>query len=372
MFKATLNKPLARRASRPRAVCVVANARHSPRYGCALRLASHPAARPAPSRGPIQRRLEAPTPTTRAFTGTLRAVTERAWGGWRGIVGRFLNVFRQTPARTGAVLLLFLMNTAHADLWVRVDERGVAHFASEQVDARYELFYRGPTGEAATGGFDTREGVAAGAVAVAEPSAAARKLVTWFDVSPGYKAVRHHLREAAQAHGLEPELLQALIATESGFDAQAVSPRGAIGLMQLMPATAARYGVVGDARVPAEKKLTDPRTNIRAGSRYLADLIARFSGQLDLALAAYNAGEGAVERAGRRIPDYPETRNYVRTVLQLYEGLKPPAALAAPAARRPVERVRITLPAGRANMISGIDGGRAQALAAAASDLPPQ
>lgn len=309
---------------------------------------------------------------TRALAHTLQACAERVGDGWRGFLQRFLNVFRRNPALIAVVLLLFLMNAARADLWVRVDERGVAHFASEQVDARYELFYRGPTGAPAPGGFDTREGVAAGAAAAAEPSAAARKPVTWFDVSPGYKAVRHHLREAAQAHGLEPELLQALIATESGFDAQAVSPRGAIGLMQLMPATAARYGVVGDARVPVEKKLTDPRTNLRAGSRYLADLIARFSGQLELALAAYNAGEGTVERAGRRIPDYPETRNYVRTVLQLYERLKPPAALAAPTARRPVERVRIMLPAGRANMISGIDGGRAQALAAAASDLPPQ
>lgn len=307
------------------------------------------------------------------FEVSPRCDTDRVSARWRRAVGMLLGFFSRTPARIGVLSLLFLMFPAHADLWVRVDERGVAHFASEPLDARYELFYRGPTGEAATGGFDTREGVATAATAgaAAERSAAARKFATWFDVSPGYKAVRHHLREAALEHGLEPELLQALIATESGFDAHAVSPRGAVGLMQLMPATAARYGVVGDARVPAEKKLTDPRTNIRAGSRYLADLIARFSGQLDLALAAYNAGEGAVERAGRRIPDYPETRNYVRTVLQLYEGLKPPAALAPPAARRPVERVRITLPAGRANMISGIDSGRAQALAAA-TDLPPQ
>jgi soluble lytic murein transglycosylase-like protein len=95
-------------------------------------------------------------------------------------------------------------------------------------------------------------------------------------VSPSYKQVKHHLREASNRHGIDYELLQALIATESGFDARAVSPKGAVGLMQIIPATAERYGVSGDARTPVQQKLTDPRTNIRAGSRYLRDLINMF------------------------------------------------------------------------------------------------
>ena len=93
--------------------------------------------------------------------------------------------------------------------------------------------------------------------------------------------------------------------------------------MQIMPATAERYGVVGDTKTPVERKLIDPRTNIRAGARYLSYLLNLFPGKLELALAAYNAGEGAVQRAGNRIPNYRETQNYVRTVIALYQLLKP-------------------------------------------------
>ncbi|MDZ4359679.1 MAG: lytic transglycosylase domain-containing protein, partial [Variovorax sp.] len=133
------------------------------------------------------------------------------------------------------------------------------------------------------------------------------------------------LRDASSKHAIDYELLQALVATESGFDARAVSPKGAMGLMQLMPATAQRYGVATDKRGTIEKKLFDPHINIAAGSRYLRDLIAMFPGQIELALAAYNAGEGAVQRAGNKIPNYKETQNYVQTVLQLYAYLKPSA-----------------------------------------------
>jgi len=135
------------------------------------------------------------------------------------------------------------------------------------------------------------------------------------------------LREASVAHDIDYELLQALIATESGFNTHAVSPKGAVGLMQLMPPTAQRYGVRGDKNSPIEKKLTDPRTNIVAGSRYLRYLIDLFPGQLELAVAAYNAGEGAVQRYGNKIPNYPETKNYVKTVMQLYSHLKPPSMI---------------------------------------------
>ncbi|MDD2924966.1 lytic transglycosylase domain-containing protein [Rhodoferax sp.] len=151
--------------------------------------------------------------------------------------------------------------------------------------------------------------------------------MTYFEISPGVKAVRHHVREASRSFQIDFELLQAIIATESGFDPRAVSPKGAIGLMQLMPATAERFGVVADKKTSVEKKLADPSINIRAGSRYLNYLLGLFAGQVELAVAAYNAGEGAVQRAGNRIPNFSETQNYVKTVMQLYQLLKPPAQL---------------------------------------------
>lgn len=214
--------------------------------------------------------------------------------------------------------LMALAPLARAEVWGFVDARGVAHFASEKLDERYELFFRGNEGASAH-----PDDTASLPRPVAVPSVAPR-LIAYFEVSPSYKQVKHHLREAASSHGIDYELLKALIATESGFDAAAVSPKGAVGLMQVMPATAARYGVAAERNLSVHKKLTDPRTNIGAGARYLRYLIDLFPGRLELALAAYNAGEGAVQRAGNRIPNYRETQNYVKTVMQLYAMLKPP------------------------------------------------
>jgi len=232
--------------------------------------------------------------------------------------------------------LLLAATLARAEVWGYVDERGMAHFAPEKLDERYELFFRG--GES----FDTAAGAGGTPRPVAVPTAPSR-LVAFFEVSPAYKLVKHHLREASLAHGIEYELLQAVIATESGFDAAAVSPKGAVGLMQIMPATAERYGVTGDIKSPVSRKLVDPRTNIRTGARYLRDLIRMFPGRLDLALAAYNAGEGAVQRAGNQVPNYRETQNYVKTVLHLYATLKPPS-MKHGGVRWP-QRVRMELPA---------------------------
>ena len=118
------------------------------------------------------------------------------------------------------------------------------------------------------------------------------------------------LRELAAAsarrHGLDPELVLAVVAVESGFQPQAVSRKGAQGLMQLMPATAKELGV---------KDALDPAENLDGGSRYLKDLIALYGGDLKKALAAYNAGPGAVARHGG-VPPYKETRRYVREVLK--------------------------------------------------------
>lgn len=213
------------------------------------------------------------------------------------------------------LLLLFAL-PVRAEIWGYVDQRGVSHFSDRQLDRRYELFYRGGK-SAASHSLGIAPG-AAGAPARIEAS---------FEVSTAFKAVRHLIREAATASGVEYELLKAVIATESGFNANAVSPRGAIGLMQLMPETAARFGVRSGRDQTLEQRLTDPRTNLHAGARYLAWLIKTFDGELDLALAAYNAGEGAVLRAGRQIPNFRETRDYVRKVTQLHQNLLPPRAV---------------------------------------------
>jgi soluble lytic murein transglycosylase-like protein len=251
------------------------------------------------------------------------------------------------PAMVMGLAALFSA-PAHADIWGYVDKDGIAHFSAVRLDERYELFFRGAESFSADGN-TVRSGkaVGSGASRAMGVAAAPPKLLAYFDVSPNYKAVKHLLREASVKHGIDYELLQALIATESGFNTQAVSPKGAVGLMQLIPPTADRYGVRADKNASVQKKLTDPKTNIRAGSSYLSDLIAMFPGQLELAIAAYNAGEGAVQRAGNKIPNYPETQNYVKTVMQLYNHLKPPSMMAT-------GRVRMEMmggTSGRSNMV---------------------
>jgi soluble lytic murein transglycosylase-like protein len=111
---------------------------------------------------------------------------------------------------------------------------------------------------------------------------------------------------------VEPNLLRAVIVVESGFNSRAVSKRGAVGLMQLMPATASRFGV---------SDLYDPKQNVHAGASYLKFLMDRFGHDVRLALAAYNAGEDAVERNGGRIPPFTETMAYVPKVLKIYRML---------------------------------------------------
>jgi soluble lytic murein transglycosylase-like protein len=118
--------------------------------------------------------------------------------------------------------------------------------------------------------------------------------------------IRTIVREIAASEQVSAQLLEAVIAVESDYNPRAVSPKGAQGLMQLMPATAERFGVVDPF---------DPRQNVRAGARYLRQLLELFGGELRLALAAYNAGEQAVIRSGHRIPPYAETQRYVPRVL---------------------------------------------------------
>lgn len=238
-----------------------------------------------------------------------------------------------------------LATPARADMWRYVDAQGVAHFSAAQIDKRYKLLFRGA--ESFSAGKGAGSGLDAGAMRPYTASAGSPKQLAYFDVSPHYKAVKHLLREASETHGIDYELLQALIATESGFNAAAVSPKGAVGLMQLIPPTAERYGVKAEKDAPIHQKLIDPRTNIRAGASYLRYLINLFPGQLELALAAYNAGEGAVQRAGNKIPNYPETKNYVKTVMQLYTLLKPSTpVMATPVSATSTGRVRMEMMGG--------------------------
>jgi soluble lytic murein transglycosylase-like protein len=147
-------------------------------------------------------------------------------------------------------------------------------------------------------------------VAAASPTPSAPKLAAPRAPAPAADATAlpyaSIVGDVAKEVGLAPAVIRAVIEQESNYDARAVSAKGAIGLMQLRPETAERFG----ARDPF-----DPRENIRAGARYLRWLSGLFGDRLELVLAAYNAGEQAVVRAGHRIPEYAETKHYVARIL---------------------------------------------------------
>lgn len=201
--------------------------------------------------------------------------------------------------------LLAFCGLAQAELWGYVDGAGIAHFASYPVSSNYGLVM----GE-----------VPVGTGRVPGKTDGSLGMLTWMEISPEVQSVQPWLREAAKRYGVDIELLQAVIAVESGFDASAVSPRGAIGLMQITAETADRYATPAEARLPAERRLLDARTNIRTGARMLADLTRRF-GRIDEVLAAWNAGEGVVRRHGGGVPPIAETQAHVQLVLELYWAL---------------------------------------------------
>jgi len=245
-----------------------------------------------------------------------------AWIPWtRGLI--------KSGLFTGVLLTLMGVHSAAcAAIWGFVDEKGTAHFASERVDERYELFSLSiEPQEPLTMDLPIGIPLAPLSTTLSTPlstTLAGAKLVSFFEGSASFKSAKPHLTEASRTHNIDFELLQALVATESGFNALAISPKGAIGLMQVMPDTAARFGLSAEPRLPIQRKLADPALNIKTGARYLRYLMNLFPGRLDLVLASYNAGEGAVQRAGNNIPNFKETQNYVQTVLQLYQVLKPP------------------------------------------------
>jgi soluble lytic murein transglycosylase-like protein len=140
--------------------------------------------------------------------------------------------------------------------------------------------------------------------------------VDWQALNPSLSEVERWVRWIAPEYKLDPELVLAVVGAESTFDPNASSPKNAQGLMQLLPATARRFGV---------RNIRDPIENLRGGMAYLRWLMARFDGDIRLVLAAYNAGEGAVRRFGG-IPPYRETQTYIRRVLRSYAAADDPAA----------------------------------------------
>ena len=188
-------------------------------------------------------------------------------------------------------------------LWGYVDGAGVAHFASSQIDSRYDQVLRETDGRRVLGKTQGTDG-----------------LLTWLEISPEVRAMQPLLDEAAKTTGVDEELLKAVITVESNYNAHAVSPRGAVGLMQLTPVTADRYGTKEERQVPASQRMLDARLNVLTGARMLADLTRRYGG-IDIALAAWNAGEGTVRKAGGQMPEIAETEAHVHMVLELYWAL---------------------------------------------------
>jgi soluble lytic murein transglycosylase-like protein len=198
----------------------------------------------------------------------------------------------RTLCSIAAIILASLSALSWADLFGYVDENGRAHISTTQLDERYKLFQR-----SVSKSNDSKKTV--GAIKSAYPKIPART----------FKLYNKQIQNVAKKYDIEPALLHAVILVESRYNAGAVSPRGASGLMQIMPDTAERYNVLN---------VFDPTENIRAGAQYLRYLLKLFGNDLELAIAAYNAGEGAVIRSGWRIPPYPETVAYVPKVMSYY------------------------------------------------------
>jgi len=191
-------------------------------------------------------------------------------------------------------LLLLLVSAlsagiAHADIYRYVDADGTVHFTNVPQDSRFKVYLK-----------EKRKPDPVTETLASE--------IRYYDEKERARYAKP-IQDAARATRLEPALIHAVISAESGYNPFARSRKGAAGLMQLMPETARRYGV---------KNRLDPAQNISGGARYLRDLIRMFNNDLQLAVAAYNAGENAVVKAGNRIPPFQETMTYVPRVMSYY------------------------------------------------------
>lgn len=240
-------------------------------------------------------------------------------------------------ALVGGLSLWLLAGSAYADIYGYLDADGIAHFSTEKIDERYHLFARGDAM------FDSDRTAPAGKRNISPA------LFKYLGEHPNLKKFEPLLTQAARDYDVQPALLKAIMAAESGFNPAAVSPKGAIGLMQIMPETAERYGLQSDAKKSLIQKLADPKTNIRLSARYLRDLHKMFPGKPELIIASYNAGEGAVQKYKNRIPPYPETRNYVQLVSQFYQFYQPHGLSIASLNAHAPKRIHMTIP-GRANL----------------------
>jgi soluble lytic murein transglycosylase-like protein len=224
--------------------------------------------------------------------------------------------FGKSGRAIAAALALGVASTAaHADIYVLVEKNGSMRFSNVPNDPRYRLYHREPTAYKLKEGAELQSVRNPGDYRLRAPWG--RRLEPEILANPrlASKPFQAHVVEAAKETNLDPALIHAVIVAESNYNPNAVSARGAQGLMQLLPDTARRYGVM-------KREIRQPEKNIRAGAQYLADLLEMFNGDVRLALAGYNAGENSVVRYGNRIPPYAETRAYVPRVLATYDLLR--------------------------------------------------
>ena len=193
--------------------------------------------------------------------------------------------------RLACVIVLGISLPATADIYTYHDTDGQLYFTDKRMDGSYKLIsiYRPRLTQQSTAGYNIEK------------------------YKKNKRKFLPHIRYAAIQNQLDYKLLQAIIDTESAFNPQAYSKAGAIGLMQLMPQTAKQLQV---------QNSWNPIQNIQGGAKYFRQLLNTFEQNIELSLAAYNAGPNAVKRAGNSIPNYPETKRYVKKVMQTYRKLK--------------------------------------------------
>jgi len=180
-------------------------------------------------------------------------------------------------------LLLAVLPAAHADLYKKIDEKGHVFFTDKPEGSGFRLIMRTPK----------------------------KGTIEYKNFQQNRRQLTPLIRQQARQFKVDPALVMAVIHAESAYDKNAISRAGAVGLMQLMPATAKRFGV---------SNRNNAAQNIRGGVRYLRHLLEMFKFNIKLTLAAYNAGESAVSKYGNKVPPYPETEDYVKKVVAYYQN----------------------------------------------------